>query len=714
MGGIGKDVRPRVSRTVVFVAGFAALALSAAAVDVAADAQAGVFPPCAKIRTEALPDAAACLRNWSAEGQDGESATARLLKVSDQRQEQQDSAGSRDALDCAAAQVGEEGGLRDRYEVIRRYGLLDYKHDEIALALGRFECALGLAEALGDRAAIAKQLKNAGSARRRLGDYETALELLLRSLDMMRADGDPATGAVLNNIADFYRDSRRPKQAEEYYRQALEAFRRSGDVVEAMHVYDSLAELASDRGDSKAAIALLETALNQLRERGNRRYRLLIYAGLARVALADGDVTRARRYCADGLALAEEDGLAVPWELHLQTARADRLSGHLAPAEAMLRKVVGDREHSDHTRAALLRELADVLTEQGDHAGAVEALREAYQVGMRDAGKQSDQRLLWLSERFRTVERERENARLKHESSQRLLLIWLTAASSLAALLLSLLYFQRRQQRVRLVEAARRARDEEMLAQYRREAAALSEDRKLLQALLDSRVEALCLLDAEGQVLAVNRAACALLGVESQASSGHALSDFIAAEDALAWREAMEKMEDAQSLQLSLSARESSARLHAELSLWEQDGGGMVAVGLYPASPGDTLASAPEPATERAPASGNAVREGFRQALVALMAATVKAWEYNTGLNRLELAERSRIWRINIDDGRLRARSMERYLSQVKLPRNPRWRDVLRTAYFVLEQPQMREAERADLQRHVDELLVFMRRRPQV
>ena len=92
------------------------------------------------------------------------------------------------------------------------------------------------------------------------------------------------------------------------------------------------------------------------------------------------------------------------------------------------------------------------------------------------------------------------------------------------------------------------------------------------------------------------------------------------------------------------------------------------------------------------------------------MLATVDAWERSTGQGRLELAEKSRIWRVTIDDGRLRARSMERYLTLSKLPQNPRWRDVLRSAYFVLGQCEMDAATRAALQSGVDAVLAYTRR----
>jgi two-component system, sensor histidine kinase LadS len=74
----------------------------------------------------------------------------------------------------------------------------------------------------------------------------------------------------------------------------------------------------------------------------------------------------------------------------------------------------------------------------------------------------------------------------------------------------------------------------------------------------------------------------------------------------------------------------------------------------------------------------------YREALVKLMQDCHYYWQKVTGESIIELAEKSRIWSISIDNGRLRTRSMNRYLSIDKLPSNPRWRQVARTAYFVL------------------------------
>lgn len=76
--------------------------------------------------------------------------------------------------------------------------------------------------------------------------------------------------------------------------------------------------------------------------------------------------------------------------------------------------------------------------------------------------------------------------------------------------------------------------------------------------------------------------------------------------------------------------------------------------------------------------------EPFRAVLVELMNLSLNIWQQHTHLGKVELAEQSGIWKVTIDDGRLRTRALERYLKLERLPKNPRWREVLRTGYFVL------------------------------
>lgn len=99
----------------------------------------------------------------------------------------------------------------------------------------------------------------------------------------------------------------------------------------------------------------------------------------------------------------------------------------------------------------------------------------------------------------------------------------------------------------------------------------------------------------------------------------------------------------------------------------------------------------------------------FRSNLVNLMRDSLATWERYTNKTAIDFAEESKIWRINIDNGRLRARSMERYLDESKLPKNPRWREVIRTAYYLLGNVPLESADRDRIEGMITQLDQFTR-----
>src|SRR5690606_27587859 len=95
---------------------------------------------------------------------------------------------------------------------------------------------------------------------------------------------------------------------------------------------------------------------------------------------------------------------------------------------------------------------------------------------------------------------------------------------------------------------------------------------------------------------------------------------------------------------------------------------------------------------------GNDAQGDYRRQLVSLMQLTLHTWEATTHKTKLELAEESRIWAVSVDEGRLRTRTFDRYLRPDQLPKVPRWREVIRTAYFVLSNPDIDP----DVRRHLE------------
>lgn len=669
-----------------------------------------------------MPDPVVCLAPAGIASSAGPAASDVTVEALFAHEKERMAAGRFDdaekTLDCVEAVLGDGDDATTHYELVRRRGILDYRRERIPEALTRFECALSLSEAREDRVAIARDLKNVGSALRRLGDFRGALRALTLSLDMQRSNGK-VDGAVLNNIADVYRDLDKPDEAMRHYREARDAYLQGRKPEHSAHVLESMGVLSLERDDAPQAVRWLEEALRTYRAIAKHDYEIRVCGWLIRAALSQGDTAAARRWIASGTALSASHGLPLPASFQLQTARTERIGGDSAAAIDRLQRALSTLPDRDIVRSALLEELATAQEAAGDRAAAIETLRSAQTVERLLARAQHDRQLGWLRTRFETAERDRtiaaletENRLRRAELRQRTLLLWLTVAIAAAVGLGLWSLLQRRRQRERLQEEARRIRHEEELARYRREADALAEDRSLLQALLDSRDDAVCLLDAEGQLLAANRAACRWLGAGEQAPVGHGIAEFLAASDHESLASALERMEDTAAQTFDFVARDGT-HLLARLAQWEH-GDGLIVLGLQARS--DTGVDASSKTTAADDARETTVldeirRNEFRRSLVELMLAVIDTWERATGSSRLELAEKSRIWRVTIDDGRLRARAMERYLTVAKLPHNPRWRDVLRSAYFVLGHCAMEAQSRDDLQRRVDAVLAYTRRK---
>lgn len=90
--------------------------------------------------------------------------------------------------------------------------------------------------------------------------------------------------------------------------------------------------------------------------------------------------------------------------------------------------------------------------------------------------------------------------------------------------------------------------------------------------------------------------------------------------------------------------------------------------------------------------------QALRQAVVAVMTTALALWTEATGKDKVSLAEESGIWRVYLDRSTPQTRTLDRYLLPDTVPRRPRWRDVLRTAYFVLDRCPQTGPARAEVE----------------
>jgi CheY-like chemotaxis protein len=79
------------------------------------------------------------------------------------------------------------------------------------------------------------------------------------------------------------------------------------------------------------------------------------------------------------------------------------------------------------------------------------------------------------------------------------------------------------------------------------------------------------------------------------------------------------------------------------------------------------------------------LREGWQTQITQLMNTSIDCWHSYSGGNRANLAESSGIWKVHLDGGSLRTRTLDRYLKVETLPTQPKLERVLATAKFVLK-----------------------------
>lgn len=100
----------------------------------------------------------------------------------------------------------------------------------------------------------------------------------------------------------------------------------------------------------------------------------------------------------------------------------------------------------------------------------------------------------------------------------------------------------------------------------------------------------------------------------------------------------------------------------------------------------------------------------LRPALVETLRLAIRTWEQTSGETAEDLAEKSGLWSVYHDpDGGAYARTLVKYLSLDRLPKQPRWRKVLQTSYYVLQHTTADSELHPRLSRQIEKLEEMLR-----
>jgi CHAT domain-containing protein/predicted negative regulator of RcsB-dependent stress response len=176
------------------------------------------------------------------------------------------------------------GDRRQEANILNNIGAL-YRHlGETQKALEKYNEALQISRAVGDRVGEATTLNNIGAVYQALGETQKALEKLNEALPLRRAVGDRLGEAyTLTNIGEVYRSLGETQKALEKYNEALPLSRAVGDRVGEAYTLTNIGEVYRSLGETQRALEKYNEALPLRRAVGDRSGEAATLLGIARV-----------------------------------------------------------------------------------------------------------------------------------------------------------------------------------------------------------------------------------------------------------------------------------------------------------------------------------------------------------------------------------------------------------------------------------------------
>lgn len=170
-------------------------------------------------------------------------------------------------LETGLARAGEQPTLAAR--LTADLGLVTLNEDDVAGAARLAEDALALAEAAGDRQALAQARNLGGLLARRRGDVAAAHRHLEHAAALASTLEDPSAYiAALNNLAMTTAEAGESERAQALLEQALQRCGQQGDRHRQAAILNNLADLAHRAGAEDAAMDHLKRAVALFAEIG--------------------------------------------------------------------------------------------------------------------------------------------------------------------------------------------------------------------------------------------------------------------------------------------------------------------------------------------------------------------------------------------------------------------------------------------------------------
>jgi tetratricopeptide (TPR) repeat protein len=212
------------------------------------------------------------------------------------------------------------GDPADRIASLLHLGRASYRLGQYDVALDYVQAAQDLASYTNDRENEAVSALILGWVYQRLGDYEAAEGHYQAALQKRRRIGDRyGEATALSHLGWLARDHQRHEDGLRYCQEALDISKEIGDRENEAYALGGMGIIREQMGDYGAAITNYQEALVIQQKIGATTLAIFDQAGLARIALHQGDRDGARQHigpAVDWILAGKAQQFWDPWTLY--------------------------------------------------------------------------------------------------------------------------------------------------------------------------------------------------------------------------------------------------------------------------------------------------------------------------------------------------------------------------------------------------------------
>lgn len=303
----------------------------------------------------------------------------------------------------------------------------EYQQARYAQAVEAVEQAMPIMRFLNDEAQLASIRISLGQAQRCLGAYPEALEQFMQALDLARKMHLPEIEARAHNAAGMvYGELDEPRQALEYFRQALHDYRALGDQrgesFALCNISLCLQRLANPNDDQKReALASAQQSVALYRGLGLGRDEANLAATLGGAWRLHGNLKESLRVLDQAISLAELRGQPqFVADAHLERAQtliALRLDKQAVQSLDMARDAA-ELVQAKPYLARIHAMLAESAERVGEFARALTHLKRSYGVREAIVDQLKGVRMAFVQSRFEIMSAKRDAERSQLKSSE--------------------------------------------------------------------------------------------------------------------------------------------------------------------------------------------------------------------------------------------------------------------------------------------------------